>query len=130
MGVGIDEGGSSLFIDKNGLATLSGGNAYVVLGDHQPEQAVAGKPLTYSDFKIWHLTDGGTFDFKNRPTCGYYKRSVTNGVAQSNLYNGTPETGCGTQEADRPSRRPSLTTPGPRPTTSPAAPSPSPSRVR
>ncbi|WP_327122012.1 pre-peptidase C-terminal domain-containing protein [Streptomyces sp. NBC_01341] len=96
-GVGIDEGGSSLFIDKNGLATLSGGNAYVVLGDHQPEQAVAGKPLTYSDFKIWHLTDGGTFDFKNRPTCGYYKRSVTNGVAQSNLYNGTPETGCGTQ---------------------------------
>ncbi|MEV3928423.1 pre-peptidase C-terminal domain-containing protein [Streptomyces sp. NPDC049944] len=96
-GVGVDEGGSSLFIDKNGLATLSGGNAYVVLGDHQPEQATAGKPLTYSDFKIWHLTAGQTFDFKDRPTCGYYKRSVTNGVAQSNLYNGTPETGCGSQ---------------------------------
>lgn len=96
-GVGIDEGGSSLFIDKNGLATLSGSNAYVVLGDHQPEQAVAGKPLTYSDFKIWHLTNGSTFDFANRPTCGYYRRSVTNGVAQSNLYDGTPETGCGTQ---------------------------------
>lgn len=94
-GVGIDEGGSSLFIDKNGLATLSGSDAYVVLGDHQPEQATAGKPLTYSDFKIWHLTAGQTFDFGNRPTCGYYKRSVTGGVAQSNLYNGTPETGCG-----------------------------------
>ncbi|MGW4271914.1 cyanophycinase [Streptomyces seoulensis] len=95
-GVGIDEGGSSLYIDKNGLATLYGSDAYVVLGDHQPEQAVAGKPLTFRDYKIWHLTGGRTFDFRNRPACGYYRRSVTNGVPDANLYNGTPETGCGT----------------------------------
>ncbi|MFF9603529.1 pre-peptidase C-terminal domain-containing protein [Streptomyces sp. NPDC014684] len=95
-GVGIDEGGSSLYIDKNGLATLYGSDAYVVLGDHQPEKAVAGQPLTFSGYKIWHLTGGQTFDFKNRPTCGYYRRSVTDGVADPNLYNGTPETGCGT----------------------------------
>lgn len=95
-GVGIDEGGSSLYLDKNGLATLYGGDAYVVLGDHQPEKAVSGQPLTFSGYKIWHLASGQTFDFKNRPTCGYYRRSVTSGVADANLYNGTPETSCGT----------------------------------
>jgi cyanophycinase-like exopeptidase len=88
-GVGVEEGGS-LFIDNNGLATLYGQDAYVVLGDHQPEQAVSGKPLTYSNYKIWRMSPGATYDFKNRPTCGYYTRSVTNGVADSNLYTGTP----------------------------------------
>ncbi|MFC9491631.1 PPC domain-containing protein, partial [Streptomyces hydrogenans] len=68
-----------------------------VLADHQPEQAVERKPLTYSGFKIWRLTPGSTFDFKNRPTCGYYLRSVTNGVTDANLYSGTPVTDCGTQ---------------------------------
>ncbi|MGW6941547.1 hypothetical protein ACWGF3_21450 [Streptomyces xanthophaeus] len=92
-GVGVEEGGS-LYIDKNGLATLSGANAYVVLGDHQPEKAVSGQPLTFSNFKIWRLTSGQNYDFKNRPACGYYLRSVTNGVTDSNLYNGTPVTSC------------------------------------
>ncbi|MFD3538475.1 pre-peptidase C-terminal domain-containing protein [Streptomyces sp. NPDC058662] len=94
-GVGVDEG-SSLFLDSSGLATLYGKGAYVVLGDHQPEEAAAGKPLTFSDYKIWHLTAGQTYDFGNRPTCGYYLRSVTNGVADPDLYNGTPRTDCGT----------------------------------
>ncbi|MFI8364335.1 hypothetical protein ACIGD1_29765 [Streptomyces sp. NPDC085612] len=88
-GVGIEEGGS-LFIEKNGQATLFGAASYIVLGDHQPEKAVPGTPLTFSNYKIWHLTSGQTFDFKNRPTCGYYLRSVTNGVTDGNLYNGTP----------------------------------------
>ncbi|WP_445283729.1 hypothetical protein [Streptomyces sp. DSM 118148] len=96
-GVGIDEGGSSLYIDKNGLATLYGSDAYVVLGDHQPEKAIAGRPPTFSGYRIWHLTGGRTFDFKNRPTCGY-RRSVANGVAEPNLYNGTP---CGRPAAAR-----------------------------
>ncbi|MFF4648365.1 hypothetical protein [Streptomyces sp. NPDC001380] len=93
-GVGVEQGGGSLFVDRNGLATLSGSDAYVVLGDHQPEQAVSGRPLTFSNYKIWHLTSGQTFDFGNRPTCGYYLRSVTNGVADANLYSGTPVTDC------------------------------------
>ncbi|MET9621961.1 pre-peptidase C-terminal domain-containing protein [Streptomyces sp. NPDC006464] len=93
--VGVEEGGGSLFIDRNGMATEYGKDAYVVLGDHQPEQAVDRKPLTYSGYKIWRLTPGSTFDFKNRPTCGYYLRSVTNGVADANLYSGTPVTNCG-----------------------------------
>ncbi|GAA3092658.1 hypothetical protein GCM10017562_74970 [Streptomyces roseofulvus] len=96
-GVGVEEGGGSLFLDRNGMATQYGKDAYVVLADHQPEQAVERKPLTYSGFKIWRLTPGSTFDFKNRPTCGYYLRSVTNGVTDADLYNGTPLTDCGTQ---------------------------------
>ncbi|MFE6228015.1 pre-peptidase C-terminal domain-containing protein [Microtetraspora glauca] len=96
-GVGVEEGGGSLFVDRDGLATSYGKDAYVVLADHQPEQAVDRKPLTYSGFKIWRLAPGSTFDFKNRPTCGYYLRSVTNGVADAHLYSGTPVTDCGGQ---------------------------------
>ncbi|MGW4780927.1 hypothetical protein ACWEPA_30265 [Streptomyces filamentosus] len=96
-GVGVEEGGGSLYLDRNGTATQYGKDAYVVLADHQPEQAVDRKPLTYSGFKIWRLTPGSTFDFKNRPTCGYYLRSVTDGVADPNLYSGTPVTDCGAQ---------------------------------
>ncbi|KUN25255.1 hypothetical protein AQJ23_17585 [Streptomyces antibioticus] len=94
-GVGVEEGGGSLFIDRNGLGTQYGKDAYVVLADHQPEQAVDRKPLTYSGFKIWRLTPGTTFDFRHRPTCGYYLRSVTGGVPDANLYSGTPVTDCG-----------------------------------
>ncbi|MER7459908.1 pre-peptidase C-terminal domain-containing protein [Micromonospora sp. NPDC126480] len=94
-GVGLNEG-ASLFVDRFGLATLSGSSGYVVLGDHQPEVAVAGQPLTYSNFKIWRLTSGQTYNFANRPSCGYYLRSVTNGVPSGNLYSGTPVTDCST----------------------------------
>ncbi|MFF2307960.1 pre-peptidase C-terminal domain-containing protein [Streptomyces sp. NPDC058128] len=96
-GVGVEEGGGSLFLDRDGMATQYGKDAYVVLADHQPEQAVDRKPLSYSGFKIWRLAPGSTFDFKNRPSCGYYLRSVTNGVADGNLYSGTPVTNCGSQ---------------------------------
>ncbi|MEU3606273.1 hypothetical protein AB0E83_12575 [Streptomyces sp. NPDC035033] len=96
-GVGVEEGGGSLFLDRDGVATQYGKDAYVVLADHQPEQAVDRKPLTYSGFKIWRLTPGSTFDFTSRPTCGYYLRSVTNGVTDAGLYSGTPVTDCGGQ---------------------------------
>ncbi|MFJ6940508.1 pre-peptidase C-terminal domain-containing protein [Streptomyces sp. NPDC101132] len=93
-GVGVEESGGSLHIDRNGLATAYGKTSYVVLGDHQPEQAVARKPLTYTNYKIFKLAPGATFDFAHRPTCGYYLRSVIAGVPDANLYDGTPQTTC------------------------------------
>ncbi|HEY0005302.1 MAG TPA: hypothetical protein VGB17_10880 [Pyrinomonadaceae bacterium] len=78
---------TSLVVDKNGLATVMGnGPVYFVLGDHMPEVCAAGTPLTFSNFKIWRVQTGGTFDLKNRPTTGYYLVSVNNGQLSSNPY--------------------------------------------
>ncbi|MFJ1958780.1 hypothetical protein ACIOGT_38210 [Streptomyces microflavus] len=46
------------------------------------------------DYKIWRLYPGQSYDFKNRPTCGYCLRSVIAGVADGNFHNGTPITNC------------------------------------
>ncbi|WP_433304076.1 hypothetical protein ACQP2F_13865 [Actinoplanes sp. CA-030573] len=93
-GVGIEQGGS-LYLDRAGVGTLFGQNAYVVLGDHVPERARAGQSLTFSNFKIWKLTPGSSFDFAHRPSCGYYLRSVTAGVPSGDLYDGPVVTDCG-----------------------------------
>jgi cyanophycinase len=86
LGVAVNEV-TSVVVDRNGLATVMGdGPAYFVLGDHAPEVCVAGMPLTYSNFKIWRVPSGGTFDLRNRPTSGYYLRSVNNGVISSDPY--------------------------------------------
>ena len=78
---------TSVVVDRNGLATVMGdGPAYFVLGDHAPEVCQVGSPLTYSNFKIWKVPPGGTFNLQSRPTTGYYLRSVTNGVISSNPY--------------------------------------------
>jgi cyanophycinase-like exopeptidase len=78
---------TSVVVDRNGLATVMGdGPAYFVLADHAPEVCQAGTPLTYSNFKIWKVPSGGTFNLQSRPTTGYYLRSVTNGVISSNPY--------------------------------------------
>jgi len=88
-GLGIDDD-SALVIDQNGLGTLYGSTAYVVLGDHAPEQCAPRQPLTFTDFKIWRIAAGGTYDFANRPTTGYYLRSVTNGDIDANPYSRIP----------------------------------------
>ncbi|HWN40804.1 MAG TPA: Type 1 glutamine amidotransferase-like domain-containing protein [Thermoanaerobaculia bacterium] len=86
LGVAVNEV-TSVVVDRNGLATVMGdGPAYFVLGDHAPEVCLAGTPLTYSNFKIWKVPAGGTFNLQNRPTTGFYLRSVTNGVISSNPY--------------------------------------------
>jgi cyanophycinase len=78
---------TSVVVDRNGLATVMGdGPAYFVLGDHMPEVCQSGTPLTFSNYKIWKVPSGGTFDLRNRPTAGYYLRSVTNGVISANPY--------------------------------------------
>lgn len=86
LGVAVNEV-TSVVVDRNGLATVMGdGPAYFVLGDHMPEVCQAGTPLTFSNFKIWKVPSGGTFDLRSRPTSGYYLRSVSNGVISSNPY--------------------------------------------
>lgn len=86
LGVALNEV-TSVQVDRNGLATVVGdGPAYFVLADHAPEVCVAGTPLTYSNFKIWKVPSGGTFNLMNRPTGGYYLRSVTNGLLSADPY--------------------------------------------
>ncbi len=64
LAVAVNEA-TSVVVDQNGLATVTGaGPAYFVLGDHAPEVCLAGTPLTYSNFKIWKVASGGTFDLQ------------------------------------------------------------------
>ncbi len=84
-GIGVNEG-ATLVIDKNGLGKACGGAFYVVLADHTPKQCVAKKTLDFSNFKIWKVLSGGTYNFASRPTSGYYLRSVTNGAISGDLY--------------------------------------------
>jgi cyanophycinase-like exopeptidase len=78
---------TSVEVDRNGHATVVGdGPAYFILADHVPEVCRAKTPLTYSNFKIWKVPSGGTFNLANRPSTGYYLRSVNAGVIDQNPY--------------------------------------------
>jgi cyanophycinase len=86
LGIGVDEA-TSVVVDAGGVASVMGsGAAYFVLANHIPEVCRAGTPLTYSNFKLWKVVAGGSFDLRFRPTTGYYTRSVTNGVLSANPY--------------------------------------------
>lgn len=86
LGIGISEQ-TSVVVDRNGNAKVMGrGPAYFVLGNHRPEVCERNKYLTYRDFKIWRVNSGETFSLRNRPTKGYYLRSVERGRFNSNPY--------------------------------------------
>ncbi len=86
LAIAVDEG-TSVVVDKNGLARVMGkGPAYFILGDHMPEVCEPQTPLTFSDYKIWKLNSGDTFNLNNRPKTGYYLRSVNNGEIDSDPY--------------------------------------------
>lgn len=86
LGLAVNER-TSVVVDKNGLARVLGdGPAYFVLGDHMPEVCEARTPLTFSNFKIWKITAGGTFDLRSRPTVGFYTVSVNNGSLSADPY--------------------------------------------
>ncbi len=86
LGLAVNEA-TSVVVDKNGLATvIGGGPAYFVLGDHFPEVCESGTPLTYSNFKIWKVPAGGTFNLAARPTTGFYLVSVNNGLLSGDPY--------------------------------------------
>ncbi len=79
LAVGIDEG-TSLAIDRQGIARVmtddEDGSTYFILGDRQPEVCEPETPLSFSNYKIWRVGNGETFDLKNIPTTGYYEVSV------------------------------------------------------
>ena len=86
LGLAVNEV-TSVVVDKNGLARVFGdGPAYFILADHVPEVCERRTPLTYSNFKIWKVPAGGTFDLANRPATGFYLISVTNGALSGDPY--------------------------------------------
>lgn len=86
LAVAVDEK-TSLVVDRGGVATVLGaGAAYFVLADHLPEVCAPRTPLTYSNFKIWRVEAGRQFNLRNRPTRGYYLRSVDNGLITRDPY--------------------------------------------
>ncbi len=63
------------------------GSVYFILGDRQPEICEPETPLSFSDYKIWRVRDGETFDLQNIPTTGYYQLSVDEGrISRDNPY--------------------------------------------
>ena len=79
LGIGVDEA-TSVVVNYNGYAEVIGeGAAYFVLGDHRPEECEPGIPLTFSNYKIWKLSAGDTFDMRYLPTSGYEIASVEEG---------------------------------------------------
>jgi len=85
-GLAVNED-SSLVVDKNGLGTVMGaGPVHLILADHKPEVCKPKTPLTYSNFKMWRFDSGKTIDLKNKPTEGFYLRSVTKGKLSADPY--------------------------------------------
>ncbi|MDQ3908170.1 MAG: peptidase S51 [Acidobacteriota bacterium] len=86
LGVAVERE-TSLVVDRKGIARVLGkGPAYFILADHRPEVCEPGVPLTYSDYKVWKVGRGGTFDLAHRPTAGYYTISVERGKLSPDAY--------------------------------------------
>jgi cyanophycinase len=85
LGIAVNEA-TSVVIDENGLAKVMGNAAYFVLADHSPEICEPNMPLSYTNFKIWKVTEGQTFNLRNRPTTGFYNITVNSGVLSGNPY--------------------------------------------
>jgi cyanophycinase len=86
LGIAANER-THVLVDANGMAHVFGdGPAYFVLGDHHPERALPGQPLTFCGYKIWRAASGLSFDLRHRPAFGYYSVDVENGVILNNPY--------------------------------------------
>ncbi|WP_088889136.1 hypothetical protein [Leptolyngbya ohadii] len=86
LGIGIPEA-TSLVIDQNGIARVTGrGLVYLILGDHQPEYCEPGQSLTFTNFKIWKVNSGQTFNLRLRSATGFHLRTVDRGETRGNPY--------------------------------------------
>jgi cyanophycinase len=80
---------TSVVSDARGRARVLGkGPIYLVRGDHAPEVCEPGKPLTYSDYKLWKLPSGAALDLKHLPAAGFYTVSVRDGKILGDAYRG------------------------------------------
>ena len=78
---------TSVISDRRGQARVMGkGPVYLVLGDHAPEVCEPGRPLTYSNYKLWKLPSGATLDLEHLPTAGFYTVSVREGKILQDPY--------------------------------------------
>jgi cyanophycinase len=78
---------TAVLVDERGIATVVGeGPAYFVLGDHLPEHASPGQPLTFCGFRIWRAPSGLAFDLVHRPRTGFVSVDVRDGVIVQNPY--------------------------------------------
>jgi hypothetical protein len=50
------------------------------------EVCAPGAPLTYSNYKVWKIPSGATFDLRRRPAGGFYLVSARGGKLTSNSY--------------------------------------------
>ncbi|HEX8252763.1 MAG TPA: Type 1 glutamine amidotransferase-like domain-containing protein [Thermoanaerobaculia bacterium] len=86
LGIGGNER-TAILVDDRGMAHVVGeGPAYFVLGDHFPERALPGRPLTYCGFKIWRAPSGLSFDLRHLPPTGFYTVDVNEGVLSRDPY--------------------------------------------
>lgn len=86
LGIAANER-TAILVDERGIASVVGeGPAYFVLGDHFPERALPGQPLTFCGFKIWRAPSGLAFDLVHRPRTGFITVDVDDGVIVQNPY--------------------------------------------
>jgi cyanophycinase-like exopeptidase len=86
LGIAANER-TAVLVDSRGMAHVVGeGPAYFVLGDHFPERALPGQPLTFCGFKIWRAPSGLSFDLRHRPPTGFYTVDVNDGVILRDPY--------------------------------------------
>lgn len=86
LAIAVNEA-TAVVVNAQGLARVLGaGPAYFILADHPPQVCEPRRPLTYTDYKLWRIASGETFDLANRPVSGYYLRSVEAGVVSQDPY--------------------------------------------
>jgi cyanophycinase len=82
LGLGLDAG-TSLVVDKAGMATVMGRNqVQVVLLEQPPEFCRRGLPLTCTGYQAWTLGPGQRFDLAHRPGTGRTGIAVRAGILQ------------------------------------------------
>lgn len=91
-GLGVNEG-TAVVIDRDGVGTVHGDTAYMVLAD-RPDAGCRqdSDPVDYAGYKVWRLEAGHSFDFAQRPQTGFYRVDVEQGLLSQDPYR-EPERG-------------------------------------